>query len=43
MLVIVLMGFHEDARAALILGPCLLVVYVAMYYVLGLHRKNKLK
>jgi AAT family amino acid transporter len=42
-LVIVLMGFHEDARAALILGPCLLVVYCAMYYVLGLHRKNKLK
>jgi AAT family amino acid transporter len=42
-LVIVLMGLHEDARAALILGPCLLVVYVAMYYVLGLHRKNKLK
>jgi hypothetical protein len=27
----------------LVLGPCLLVVYVAMYYVLGLHRKNKLK
>jgi AAT family amino acid transporter len=42
-LVIVLMGLHEDARAALILGPCLLVAYVAMYYVLGLHRKNKLK
>jgi len=38
-----LMGFHEDARAAWILGPCLLVVYCALYYVLGLHRKNKLK
>jgi AAT family amino acid transporter len=41
-LVVVLMGFHEDARIALILGPCLLGVYLAMFYIVGLHRKTKL-
>jgi len=41
-LVVVLMGFHEDARLALILGPCLLSVYLAMFYIVGLHRKTKL-
>ena len=40
-LVVVLMGFHEDARMALILGPCLLGVYLAMFYIVGLHRKTK--
>jgi AAT family amino acid transporter len=40
-LVIVLMGFHEDARTALILGPCLLGVYLAMFYIVGLHHKTK--
>jgi AAT family amino acid transporter len=40
-LVVVLMGFHEDARVALILGPCLLGVYLAMFYIVGLHRKTK--
>ena len=40
-LVIVLMGFHEDARIALILGPCLLGVYLAMFYIVGLHHKTK--
>ena len=39
-LVVVLMGFHEDARIALIVGPCLLGVYLAMFYVMGLHRKT---
>ena len=39
-LVVVLMGFHEDARVALILGPCLLGVYLAMFYIIGLHRKT---
>jgi AAT family amino acid transporter len=39
--VVVLMGFHEDARVALILGPCLLGVYLAMFYIVGLHRKTK--
>jgi AAT family amino acid transporter len=39
-LVVVLMGFHEDARIALIVGPCLLGVYLAMFYVVGLHRKT---
>jgi AAT family amino acid transporter len=38
--VVVLMGFHEDARIALIVGPCLLGVYLAMFYVVGLHRKT---
>jgi len=38
---VVLMGFHEDARIALVLGPCLLGVYLAMFYVVGLHRKTK--
>ncbi|ABP33883.1 amino acid permease [Polynucleobacter asymbioticus] len=38
--VVVLMGFHEDARVALILGPCLLGVYLAMFYIVGLHRKK---
>jgi len=42
-LVVVLMGFHEDARVALILGPCLLAVYLAMFYIAGLHRKTKSK
>ena len=41
-LVVVMMGFHEDARIALILGPCLLGVYLAMFYMVGLHRKTKL-
>jgi AAT family amino acid transporter len=41
-LVIVLMGFHEDARIALVLGPCLLAVYLAMFYIVGLHRTTKL-
>jgi len=40
--VVVLMGFHEDARIALVLGPCLLAVYLAMFYIAGLHRKTKL-
>ena len=42
-LVIVLMSFNEDARIALVLGPCLLMVYLMMFYVFGLHRKTKLK
>jgi len=42
-LVVVLMGFHEDARVALILGPCLLAIYLAMFYIAGLHRKTKSK
>jgi AAT family amino acid transporter len=41
-LVVVLMSFHEDARIALVLGPCLLGVYLAMFYIVGLHRKTKL-
>jgi AAT family amino acid transporter len=41
-LVVVLMGFHEDARIALILGPCLLGMYLVMFYIAGLHRKTKL-
>ena len=40
-LVVVLMGFHEDARIALVLGPCLLGVYLVMFYVVGLHHKTK--
>jgi AAT family amino acid transporter len=39
-LVVVLMGFHEDARIALIVGPCLLGVYLVMFYIVGLHRKT---
>ena len=39
-LVVVLMGMHEDARMALILGPCLLGVYLLMFYIVGLHRKT---
>uniref|UniRef100_UPI004048E8A0 amino acid permease n=1 Tax=Polynucleobacter sp. TaxID=2029855 RepID=UPI004048E8A0 len=42
-LVIVLMSFNEDARIALVLGPCLLMAYLMMFYVFGLHRKTKLK
>jgi AAT family amino acid transporter len=42
-LVVVLMGFHEDARIALIVGPCLLGVYLVMFYVVGLHRKTAIK
>ena len=41
-LVVVLMGFHEDAWMALVLGPCLLGVYLAMFYAVGLHHKTKL-
>jgi len=41
-LVVVLIGFHEDARIALVLGPCLLGVYLVMFYIVGLHRKTKL-
>ena len=40
-LVVVLMGFHEDARIALVLGPCLLGVYLVMFYLVGLHRKTR--
>jgi AAT family amino acid transporter len=40
-LVVALMGFHEDARIALILGPCLLGAYLVMFYVVGLHHKTK--
>jgi AAT family amino acid transporter len=40
-LVVVLMGFHEDARIALILGPCLLAVFLVMFYIVGLHHKTK--
>jgi AAT family amino acid transporter len=40
LLVVVLMGMHEDARMALILGPCLLGVYLLMFYIVGLHRKT---
>ena len=40
-LVVVLMGFHEDARIALVLGPCLLGVYLVMFYLVGLHHKTK--
>jgi amino acid transporter, AAT family len=42
LLVVVLMGFHEDARIALIVGPCLLGVYLVMFYIVGLHRKTTL-
>ena len=42
-LVVVLMGFHEDARIALIVGPCLLGVYLVMFYIVGLHRKTAIK
>ena len=42
-LVIVLMSFNKDAQMALVLGPCLLVAYLVMFYVFGLHRKTKLK
>ena len=42
-LVIVLMSFNKDAQIALVLGPCLLVAYLVMFYVFGLHRKTKLK
>jgi len=42
-LVVVLMGFHEDARIALIVGPCLLGVYLMMFYAVGLHRKTVAK
>jgi AAT family amino acid transporter len=41
-LVVILMAFHEDARIALVLGPCLLSVYLIMFYIVGLHRKTKL-
>lgn len=37
---VVLMGFHEDGRIALMVGPCLLGVYLVMFYVVGLHRKT---
>ena len=40
-LVIVLMGFHEDAQIALVLGPCLLALYLVMFYIVGLHHKTK--
>jgi AAT family amino acid transporter len=40
-LVVVLMAFHEDARIALIVGPCLLGVYLVMFYFMGLHRKTE--
>ena len=42
-LVVVLMGFHEDARIALIVGPCLMGVYFMMFYVVGLHRNTASK
>jgi AAT family amino acid transporter len=32
----------DYARAALIVGPCLLGLYFVLFFVLGLHRKNQL-
>ena len=40
-MVIVLMSFHEDARIALIVGPILLALYMVLYYVFGLDKKQK--
>jgi AAT family amino acid transporter len=40
-LVIVLMSFHEDARMALVVGPILLTIYLVLYFVLGLDKKEK--
>ena len=42
-LVVVLMGFNEDARIALVVGPCLLGVYLVMFYIVGLHRTTAIK
>ncbi len=40
-LVFVLMALHEDSRMALIVGPCLLLFYFAMYYLIGINRKDE--
>ncbi len=40
-LVFVLMALHEDSRMALIIGPCLLLFYFAMYYLIGINRKDE--
>jgi AAT family amino acid transporter len=40
-MVIVLMSFHEDARIALIVGPILLALYMVLYDVFGLDKKQK--
>lgn len=39
-LVFVLMALHEDSRMALVVGPILLLFYFAMYYVVGINRKD---
>jgi amino acid transporter len=41
-LVIAMMAMSDYARAALIVGPCLLGLYFVLFFVLGLHRKNQL-
>lgn len=41
-LVIVLLGFSEDTRVALIVGPIWLIALVVVYYSKGYHRKNAL-
>jgi AAT family amino acid transporter len=42
-MVIGLMSFHEDARMALVVGPILLGLYLLLYFVLGLGKKEKLQ
>ena len=38
-----LMSFHEDARMALVVGPILLGLYLLLYFLLGLGKKEKLQ
>jgi AAT family amino acid transporter len=42
-MVIGLMSFHEDARMALVVGPILLGLYLLLYFLLGLGKKEKLQ
>jgi AAT family amino acid transporter len=40
-LVIGLMAWHDEARIALMVGPMVLFIYLAMFFLMGLHRKYR--
>lgn len=42
-LVVVLMGWNEQTRVALYVGPPILIFLIVIYFICGLHQKNKKK
>lgn len=42
-LVVVLMAWHEETRVALYVGPPIIIFQIIVYFICGLHRRNKKK